>query len=994
MYYARFGMVEVGPIGSWQTGNPLSMLLCAWIMQHNQYMLPGPKAIAIEDPREGKRRAGPDAGGMLCACLPAHRSLRATSGEVGLGGDTGTRNGIYAELNHAKALFRERYNLDGDIIDVAPESDAVKRLSGLLNRIKELDPYLQRDSDLLTLTRLVEQAQNDRSISTAKLARLEKDLKERLEKHTHRLDVSALHVELLQEVLDADRNVNEVEKKMGNVVLEDEFELVEDELESVFEKFEKNTFSTKDVDEEAIERYLNSLFDNEAAKDQLKEIRSALDEYGSDIISSCEEDDDEIVAWCITDLLKNETLSEEKRKTLQGYLQSPLAIKELKSVLNMKSVRHWNFRNTAAGLPVTARQNAEGKYTITIEEDIIDMLFLHSLAIGWSMKLKGVIKDAVSYKGVWPGNKLLSVEELEKREYWLLPTRYKPFGLPHASPPQPMMPPAPMSPIGYSASIEAAMGRRLSPMGPPPPMPPQHHCARSSGPKPRKAVSRGGVHRARRNGPQMPGTPNLNDERYRDYTRSFLLARLPVQVGCVPERVDEKETQALLLKTLATEAKLRLALDDNVGDVSAKFDAFTEALPHKTILTVLKFIGVPKQWLDVFTRFLGAPLNMGPVVRGTDDQILPRTCGVPAGHGLEAFFSEAMLFFLDLAVHKKTRAYLYRLRDKCYFVGKEEQVDTVTEEISHFAHVMGLEVITGPISNESIGFINLTAHTDVVTHGLSTTKIEAHARRIKKQLASCTTVIEWIRTWNATMGTYSPHLFGPLANVFGKAHLDAVTQAYNLMHQIIFDGDNLTSHVKNLLNTHFDGLTDPPFALEALIHLPHAYGGLGIKNPYIALNLAHNLAEDTYAPLNTFKDSEEKYYERAKAKFARMTPTAINEKRFNIFNNDMPRQESVLGASTDTTVFPSLATITENRERAAYAHLPPPSYPEPTTVLPLPNLLDAYENLMYGDEAFERYGGLECWHGDSVPKEVLRLVRGEEEDVVFEEYSSSVSSEC
>ncbi|KAF1957047.1 hypothetical protein CC80DRAFT_535009 [Byssothecium circinans] len=960
-----------------------------------------------------------------------------------------------AELNRAKALFKHRYALQGSdnaVVTQGGDADVFNRLNNLLERIKELDPYLERDEDLPMLTRLVEQAKNDRSISAAKLTRLESELKEKVEKHANRLEVSSLHVELLKEVLDTERNENDdvVERKMGNIALEDEFEMVEDELESVFERFEKNTFANKDVDEERIEKYLESLFDKEAAQDQLKEIRSAISDYGDEVLQSCEEVDDELVIWCIEDLLNNDLLSDEKKKALQTYLHSPLAIKELKSTLNMKSVRHWNFHDVEKGLPVSARQNAEGKYNIVIDEDIIDTLFLHSLAVGWSSKLKDVLKEAVSYKGVWPGNNLLSIEELEEREYWLQATRYKPYGCGAAMPPPP---PPPMGPPGtpgvvnvYPTPPPHSQRRRAG--GPPPPMPMPMHVPPPPAPqvyppRPGKITQKKKAPMGkyvRRNALPMPGTPNLNDERYRNYTRSFFLARLPMQVGCAPEVVDEKKTQALLLKTLATEAKLRLALDGTVGSVTAKFEAFAEALPHQTILTVLKFIGMPKQWLDVFTRFLKAPLNMGPVVRGTDDQILTRTCGVPVNHGFEVFFTEAVLFFLDLAVHQKTNAYMYRLRNKCYFVGKQEQVAPVTEAAQDFATAMGVDITTKNLHDEPIGFVNLHANADVVNLTLDFTAITAYANLVKKQLASCSTTISWIRVWNNTIGTYAAHLFGPLANVMGKSHLDTVTQAYNHMYSIIFPPlSNPTTHITHLLTTHLKyPTTNPPISLEALLHLPSAYGGLGLKTPYTTLTLAHNLPPSPTSHLESFKTQEEKYYLRAKARFERMTPQAQQEKLSNLFNNDTTRQTASLGPTTDPSLFPSLSHIARHRERSCYPYLPYPSFPEPSTPIPIPDLIDAYTQLlceprddivasdrvhdevarlagrgggsegrtkrfwqlsgeerwaivMYADECFEGCGGLEVWLGESVPREVFGVVRGEDREGEGEgsEYFSS-----
>jgi len=534
----------------------------------------------------------------------------------------------------------------------------------------------------------------------------------------------------------------------------------------------------------------------------------------------------------------------------------------------------------------------------------------------------------------------------------------------------------------------------------------------------------------------MYSTIDIKSERYRFYTNSFFLSSIPKLLGASPDRASASETQELLLKTLVLEANLRRAFDGSVRGVAANFESFASSLPHQTILTVLEFIGVPKKWLEFFTRFLQVPLNLGPVVRGTGDRVLTRTRGVSVGHGLEAFFGEAIMFFLDLAVHQKTGTYLYRLRDRCYFVGSEEQSSTVTSEISTFAATMGLEVTPKELIEEPIGLVNITASGQTVSHTVDSARVKSYALRVRQCLSKCTTMIGWIRTWNATVGDYAAHLFGPLANVFGKDHLKSVTEAYDLMHHTVLQGQDLTSHIQALLQAHLKRVPREshisPAYLEALIYLPHAYGGLGLKNPYNTLSLAREIQDSPMVEINRFLDAERKYYDTAKKAFESMTPAQQAEKLFNIFNDDKNRIEAALGASVDPTVFPPLEVITAYRERVSYSSLPPSQFPMEYGYAAPPNLAATYSTLlfeprdcivgnhkiideveslagklemkrwlalssedrwvleMYGEECMEAYGRLAVWHGESVPREVLRMVRGEADDG-WDDASSVVS---
>ncbi|KAJ4295452.1 hypothetical protein N0V90_007464 [Kalmusia sp. IMI 367209] len=919
------------------------------------------------------------------------------------------------ELERFKASFKSRYEANPCHEDDSRDA-VLARLTDQLDRIKKLDPFIVVDDNLSMWTRRVEQAKNDKSITREKLLKLERDLLSKFEQHANRLDISSLHIVLLQEALHVPDERADLGTKLDKMALDDEFELVEEELEGVYESFEEHTFSKKDIDVKAIEEYLTSFYEDGTARFSLEDIRRQMKRYGKAILTGDDELDDDIVEWCVTDLLKNDLLSEEKKRTLQGYLQSPAAIRELTDTLNVKSVRHWNWRNGDKGLPVSAQQNAEGKYCITVEEEVIDMLFLHTIALGWSMKLKECLSGVAYTKDVWPGTKHFTLEENQKFEYYL------------------------RGPCLQSNSCTTCHGPPMppSPMMPPPPPGMNHSRRRRAVPPPApRAKPRKRAYIAPPMPPPFYGTMILNDERTRAYLQDFFLSRLPKPEGCAASRADAAETQARLLKTLVLETKIREAFDGSVHGISANFNSFASSLPHPTILAVLGFLGMPEEWLDVFKRFLAAPLNMGPVVRGTSDLVRTRTSGVPVAHGLETFFGEAVLSFLDLAVHQKTRAYLLRLRDKCYFVGEEKQCKDALDEIENFAKIMGLDVSTNNLfDGESIGFVTFDRKKSNRV-ALDSVKVAGYARRIKKQLSACSTVLEWVRTWNNTIGTFAPHLFGPLANVFGKSHLEAVTRAYNLIFEIIFDGGNLTDHVKHMIQSRTTmQLSDQTSCIEAIVHLPNAYGGLGVKNPYTALNLANGVLEDPDSQLVEYLKAEKKYYEFSSKMFGELTPKQREDKLKALFTENEERQAAVLGS--DVHKFFTHDELTAARERGSLIQYPTnpfavpyghPSYPYPSPYIdsppqpfvPIPDLLSTYLFLsaepmnpfisasdkireevyklsdrldmkrwnklstedkwvvgLYGDDCFEKYGGLEIWHGDSVPRELLKTVRGEE----------------
>ncbi|KAH7384488.1 hypothetical protein BKA66DRAFT_441064 [Pyrenochaeta sp. MPI-SDFR-AT-0127] len=907
------------------------------------------------------------------------------------------------ELNRVKESFKRRYHLNARL---SAETSAVKRVSELLEDIKKFDSYLENDDDLSIMTRYIEQAHDDKSISEAKLLRFEEQLWNKLNKHLNRMEVSMLHVDLMKEVIEAESATESAAAKLKKAALEDDFEMVENELEELLERFEKETFTAKEVDVNTIETYLSDVIAGGRGETALECLRTDMRLYGEQLMDGRTEADQDGLMWVIMDLLKNDLISVEKKKILESYLQSPIALRELVATINMKSFRHWVYNNEHEGLPVTARQNSDGEYCITVEEDVIDMLFLHCTAIGWASKLKECLVEYARNSMAF-ASKFITPDEMNKREFFLMPTRrpIKPRASTctccHPSYPHAPMPPPAGMPLQYGSSPvviidvpgKKSKKKRSFDMHPPPPPPPAHD--------------------------------NLSHERSRVYTSDFFVSRLPSQEGCTPKLTRKEEVQAKLIKTLAIEAKLGKAFGGGAHVSTMSFDSVASSLPHKTIVTVLKFLGVPVLFVDFFTRFLEAKLNIGPALHGTPDRILKRARGVPVGHGLELFFSEAVLFFLELAVYQTTGSHLYRLRDTCFFVGSPKQKSGCTEQISKFATIMGMALkdIDTSSGKLAIGCLSMdtpsASPTAPACFIIDNSAVDVYSHHVKKQLSMCTTVLDWIRIWNSSVGTYAAHLFGPLAEIFGKSHLEAVKDAYNRIFSTVLGGNDLTAHIRYLLRSRSKvSVYDENLALEAFIYLPQAYGGLGVRNPFITMNLAHKINENPDANIEKYLKDEEIYYNFAAESFTVLSDEQRQEKIRTIFNDNKDRIDAALGPERDLTKFMSQEELTANREYIPYPVLRSSPRPAPQVNVFTPTVMDLYRDLhrepiddielssqvfqsisflagigdmkymrklsseekwvlgMHGAECFEKYGTLEIWWGEGVPREVYKAVRG------------------
>ena len=924
------------------------------------------------------------------------------------------------EFDRLKQDFKARYGIGNP----RPTNVTLReRIAALIKDIQQFDSYLEDNDDLTITARYVEQTGDECCISNDKLLKFEEQVLDKLLKRMSRYDATSLHLHLMREAMGAKQSVKLSSPGLDTVTIDDDFEVVEDGLETLWERFEIETFTAKDIDVDALEAYLTGLMEGNGALASLTRLRGNMRQYGKDLLHGDVDIEESELEWCMMDLLKNDLISDEKKKTLGSYIQNQVAVKELLGVLNMRSIRDWHWKHSGKGSSVTARQDNEGQYHITVEEDLVDMLFLHCTAIGWAQKLKECLSNFFRYVDLG-GERRLSSNDYKEREFFLDTMPFEPPGeqgsdLSVCCPPAP---PPPLGPLAIPQGVYALPARsktkkkKRSPkaytdpmvMLPPPPPPLQPYIMTMSPPPPPPVVVMS---------PSPIYLDTLDEERHRIYKRDFFMSRLPTQDGCRPKVTPTEEVQANLIKTLAAEIKLRKALDGQYGCTVVNFHSLATALPHKSVLVVLKFLGVPEAIVDFFARFLGANLNIGPSVRGTRDRIFTRTCGVPERHGLELLFTEAVMFFAELAVSKRTGVHLYRLGARCYFVGTEEQNDQAMQELTTFSKHTKLDfddVLTQP-EQLDIGFLELTG--DAIT--IKDSLVEAYALHAKKQLSEQTTVYEWVRIWNSTVGIYVSHLFGPLVDLFGKLHLEAVKAAYKRILDIIFEDSNLTDHVKGMLRARSDfARTSSPLALEAIVYLPQSFGGLGVKNPLVALNLARNITSDPNAIVQEYLDVETKYYEAALNNWSALKPEHISKKLNHIFQSNAEATTAALDTAAVDCTFMTKNSLSKHREYALFPHLPltllHDTIPPPPQYTRIPYLTGLHQALlnepvdnitaservhdkvrecgpmkrwgqldpqdkwvlqMYGDECFERYGTLNIWHERFVPKFCMMLVR-------------------
>lgn len=235
--------------------------------------------------------------------------------------------------------------------------------------------------------------------------------------------------------------------------------------------------------------------------------------------------------------------------------------------------------------------------------------------------------------------------------------------------------------------------------------------------------------------------------------------------------------------------------------VQSDLQWYATALPHSTLFAVLRFWGVPEDWLKFFTKFAEAPLRMGAT---PGEDVRTRKCGIPITDAFEKLFGESVLFSMDVAVNRGSGMTLIRFHDDLWLSGEPARCASAWETIEEFVRVLGLDINTSktgsvyfstarrdaelaakfPKGSVCMGMLKLTDDGDWT---IDQKQVSAHCRQLQKQLGQCTSIISWVQTWNACMGKFFQNVFGKPANCFGQAHVDAILETHANLQRELFD---------------------------------------------------------------------------------------------------------------------------------------------------------------------------------------------------------------
>ena len=740
------------------------------------------------------------------------------------------------------------------------------------NNISKLQLPVLDEKELVNVRTFLAQAAYDPSVPELEITRYQQWLSSNLDHQSHRLEYAKLFSAVLAQHLDASKNPNDDDTPSETSLLDGSFEVLEqDRLRELREKFENVVFNPVDTDEEAIQEYLESLFDTDELKAIINGMQSRLDNDTTAIFEAKDPFNEDVLDWVIRGLLHNDLLTEEQKKLLKSFQADELVRAELCDVLNMRwaELESWSWTDDESGLDVEPRRQLNGKYRVVMREDLLQSMLTHYIGVKLCVNAKEELKywlERVMVPEQDRGTKSVSQSELDRRQFYLQSKD--------------------------NVHSNNKLGNRLGK---------QYWDDIFLSQLPDTVADTGGY------------DDDADPKEKTGNKKSWL------------------EIKQHLLHHVASEVAIRRKLYDDVAVVQTDLQWFATSVPHSTIFAILEFSGVSGQLLSFIKSYLEVPLNMSKAT-GEAQEVKKRLRGIPMAHALEKYLGEMILVFLDVAVKRRAGVLLYRMHDDILLCGSTDQCERAWAAMQQFVKIMGLEFNekkTGSISLGRSGAKNAELpRGDVVmdllklssTDGswiIDSKQVDAHVKQLKKQLNECTDVLSYVRTYNSCIGRFFGHTFGLPAQCLGHQHVEHILQTHQQMQAELFGDGGVSSVLKTKLKELALEQTDltRDFSItDSFLYNPILLGGLGTTNPFIPLLLVEPglRGKTPDERIIDFIELERYTYHACKRAFEQETLPSKKKRRTKIFFEDNSYDEDEVKVSLDE--FMSFGEYTRHRE--------------------------------------------------------------------------------
>lgn len=702
---------------------------------------------------------------------------------------------------------------------VSSETSQSGKLRILLQDIEKLPTMGTLDSNPLisvkNIRRYLEQARCDPSVSEELQRDWQLKLERELNVHSSKYEYASLYGRLVNECLNASNDATT--EGLDSSVDSSGFQNIgRKEMHEQRETWEGYVFKALETDKTAIETYMLSLInETKDIQSAYTALKKATKDFEVELAAKTTHFDEVSLNWVINGILRTDLLSDEKRKALKDFQGNKVVLGEVADVLNMRmsSLAKWKW--DPQGTPIIQRRMLNGRYRFFHDEDLLQSLLLQYVGTKWSVHMKAALSQFKGRTGVWKASSVpLSKEDKSRREFFL--------------------------------------------------------------------------------GPQSG--VNVEGDRANHFDNEIFLEQLKVEVdesrgGYNDDSEDVNDTRRSplqivqrLLHVLSAETTMRTRLGKEQVVLRSDFKWFGPSLSHSTIFAVMKFLGISDQWIDFFRRFLEVPTKF--VADGPDAVVQVRKRGTSLSNPLSDFLTESVLFCLDFAFNQETGgARLYRLHDDIWFWGSEDTCIKGWNAMKKVSGLMGLE-----FNEEKTGCVKITEKTGKSNKlhaslpkgyvGWGFLKLDAasgrflidqkmvdqHIEELKRQLAACKSVLDWVQAWNIYGARFFTNNFGKPSNGFGKAHVDQMLETCSRVQAEVFEssGGSVTAALKQMISDRF-GVKDIP---EGYLYFPASMGGLDLKSPFVPLYLIREkITENPDWHMDKFFEAEETTYRRVKSDY-------------------------------------------------------------------------------------------------------------------------------
>ena len=742
-------------------------------------------------------------------------------------------------------------------------------LSALVN---DLQPQASKDPMVANISRWMQQARYDSSITEDMLKGFEKHLLQRLETRSSKLAMADLYSRLLMEWVNAlsgkdkDGNANARTNEDARSPSEGGYEVVDDRqkqrLQKLCDQFESAVFEPLETNEGDINAFLSGLFPKDEDKKALQNLRTSVEDETTKEWEMEEPFNATSLSACIRGLMTEDLLSEEKHAMLKSFLNNEVALNEIADVLNFRyaDLKNWDWHAGDAGIPVLPRQQLNGKYRIWMDEDVLQTVFVQYIGIKLCNRIKATLREFVGSSGMWKWSlrPKITEQEILRRRYYLGSDR-------------------------LPGSLEKKRKDEFI-----------NQYLLSQLPTTQESLFE--------QGDGYDDDDYSDDDDDDDDDESEDSSEGSKETGNIKQK---------LLRKIVTETLLHRQLYGEAAVIQSDLKWYGTSLSHNTIFAVMRFVGFSENWISFFRKYLESPLNMDQSSEGREQKgPRIRRRGIPMAHASEKLLGELVLFFMDLAVNRETGMLLYRLHDDLWLCGEPAKCARAWEVMNQYAQVAGLEFNKGktgsvyiadskdseivsrlPRGPVTFGFLQLDEQSgDWV---IDQTQVDAHVQQLQTQLNNCdNVVISWIRTWNSCIGRFFKNTFGQPAHCFGGPHIESILATYEKMNKTLFKDTNavtVTDHLRQMICSRFD--VKDIHIPDAFFFLPEELGGLGLRNPFISILLVRDKVQDKPTKfLDDFKQREVEQYQHDQKAFSNLPDRTLAYRAGNI--NPLPDSET------------------------------------------------------------------------------------------------------